>query len=217
MELQLGLTLSNNSSKVFDLNSRARDSIIPFKQNSSVSHKKRTFSQLHKDEILPTLSLLPSTPDHHENDPHHHIQCSNIIKNNEEDVVGWPPVNYWRKKLCVDGCGDNNEVVGNNDHMVWADHCNDHGASVIRGSNSLYVKVKMEGVGIARKVDLCMHQSFHTLMKTLMDMFGKCNQESNCYELAYQDNEGDWLLAQDVPWRNFIGCAQRLRLLKTST
>jgi len=59
----------------------------------------------------------------------------------------------------------------------------------------------MEGVGIARKVDLGMHQSFQTLMETLMDMFATDHQESNSYELAYQDKEGDWLLAQDVPWR----------------
>lgn len=77
--------------------------------------------------------------------------------------MGWPPVNYhWRKKLRVD------EVVGNNNnnnHMVSvADHRH----------HSVYVKVKMEGVGIARKVDLSMHQSFHTLKQTLMDMFGKC-------------------------------------------
>lgn len=105
--------------------------------------------------------------------------------------MGWPPVNYhWRKKLRVD------EVVGNNNnnnHMVSvADHRH----------HSVYVKVKMEGVGIARKVDLSMHQSFHTLKQTLMDMFGKCNiQQSNNYELAYLDKEGDWLLAQDLPWR----------------
>lgn len=37
-----------------------------------------------------------------------------------------------------------------------------------------YVKVKMEGVGIARKVNLGMHHSFHTLNQTLMDMFEKC-------------------------------------------
>lgn len=39
---------------------------------------------------------------------------------------------------------------------------------------SLYVKVKMEGVAIARKVDLGQHQSYHTLATTLLQMFGKC-------------------------------------------
>lgn len=84
--------------------------------------------------------------------------------------MGWPPVNHWRKKLHVE------EVVGNNnniDHMVWVDHRQTHSLQGY-SSNTLYVKVKMEGVGIARKVDLSMHQSFHTLKETLMDMFGKC-------------------------------------------
>lgn len=108
--------------------------------------------------------------------------------------MGWPPVNYWRKKLRV----DHDEVAGKNDHVVWVDRCHSHGSN---SSKSLYVKVKMEGVGIARKVDLGMHQSFEMLMETLMDMFGTGHRESNSYELAYQDKEGDWLLAQDVPWR----------------
>ncbi|CAL5198659.1 unnamed protein product [Lathyrus oleraceus] len=76
-----------------------------------------------------------------------------------------------------------------------------------------YVKVKMEGVGIARKVNLSTHHSFHTLNKTLLDMFGKSDDDQK-YELVYQDKEGDWILAQDVSWRYFIECAQRLKLLK---
>ncbi|ESW27032.1 hypothetical protein PHAVU_003G167700 [Phaseolus vulgaris] len=214
MELQLGLALSTSSSQLLDLNSHAYDSIFPFHHNN-----KRTFSQL-----IPTLSLLPLTPNHHQEDHHHHdnhTQCSTITnKDDEEDVegvVGWPPVNYWRKKIRVDNCGDQEEVVGNNDNIVWVDQCHGHGCSATGRSNSLYVKVKMEGVGIARKVDLGMHQSFETLMETLMDMFGTGLQESNSYELAYQDKEGDWLLAQDVPWRSFVGCARRLKLVKSSS
>lgn len=40
-------------------------------------------------------------------------------------------------------------------------------------NNSRYVKVKMEGVGIARKVDLREHHSFDALRATLMNMFGE--------------------------------------------
>lgn len=39
---------------------------------------------------------------------------------------------------------------------------------------SLYVKVKMEGVAIARKVDLGQHHSYRSLATTLLHMFGKC-------------------------------------------
>ncbi|CAK8563445.1 unnamed protein product [Lathyrus sativus] len=77
-----------------------------------------------------------------------------------------------------------------------------------------YVKVKMEGVGIARKVNLSRHNSFHTLNQTLLDMFGKSDDDQK-YELVYQDKEGDWILAQDVSWRYFVECAQRLKLLKS--
>ncbi|XP_027332538.1 auxin-responsive protein IAA29-like [Abrus precatorius] len=216
MELQLGLALPTIPSKLLDLNSRTYD---PF------NHKKRTFSQLseHAPEtthtpthvMLPTLSLLPLTPSRSNHDHQHPIHT----KDDEEDVealVGWPPVNFWRKKLRFDNYGE--EVAGN-DHTVWIDHHqNGHGhgrgSVALRGSHTLYVKVKMEGVGIARKIDLSMHQSFQTLKETLMDMFGKCHQPSGGYELAYQDKEGDWLLAEDVPWRSFVQCARRLKLLK---
>lgn len=87
-----------------------------------------------------------------------------LIRNDDEnDVVGWPPVNSRRKKLRYDNYGD--------DQTAWIHHHQQHGR---RGSNTLYVKVKMEGVGIARKVNLGMHHSFQTLKETLMDMFGKC-------------------------------------------
>ncbi|KAE9609729.1 putative transcription factor interactor and regulator AUX-IAA family [Lupinus albus] len=132
-----------------------------------------------------------------------------LIRNDGNDVVGWPPVNSYRKKLRYDNYED---------QMVWIHHYHYSRSSVgMRGgSNRLYVKVKMEGNGIARKINLNMHHSFETLKETLMDMFGKCHQHSKCYKLAYQDQEGDWLLADDVPWKSFTECAQRLKLVKNS-
>lgn len=41
-------------------------------------------------------------------------------------------------------------------------------------SNSMYVKVNMEGMAIARKVDLSLHDSFETLTPTLISMFCIC-------------------------------------------
>lgn len=38
----------------------------------------------------------------------------------------------------------------------------------------MYVKVKMEGVAIARKIDLTLYDSFETLTNTLIGMFGLC-------------------------------------------
>lgn len=100
----------------------------------------------------------------------------------------------------------------------------------------------MEGVAIARKVDLTLHHSYPSLKNALITMFthckfystfpdisktqlfnypkkrfffsfflpyrkltftadGKCNEDIESYTLTYQDKEGDWLLAGDVPWK----------------
>ncbi|XP_058760050.1 auxin-induced protein AUX22-like [Vicia villosa] len=197
MDLHLTLALSN--SLAYNASTKTR---FP-------NTKKRSFSQLlqHAEEmssningsdvVFPTLSLLPLTPghsDHHDHDHEHscNSSTSTITKRGEDDeeaLVGWPPVYHRRKKHRY-----------NEDHVVSRN----------------YVKVKMEGEGIARKVNLSMHHSFHTLNHTLLDMFGKLltGDDDQKYELVYQDKEGDWLLAQDVSWRSFMECAQRLKLLK---
>lgn len=80
--------------------------------------------------------------------------------------MGWPPVKTWRKKQrrqIPDGGAQNNRVAA----------AADNGCGV-RASNSTFVKVKIEGVAIARKIDLSVHHSFETLTSTLMRMFGIC-------------------------------------------
>ncbi|CAM8938642.1 hypothetical protein QQ045_013932 [Rhodiola kirilowii] len=84
-------------------------------------------------------------------------------------------------------------------------------------SRSNYVKVTMEGMGIGRKVDLSAHCSYDSLVKTLIDMFGlryMCDPSVSCFRLVYQDNEGDWLCAEDEPWGSFVESALRLKLIK---
>lgn len=56
----------------------------------------------------------------------------------------------------------------NNDHTKKSD------TEDAKANYSLYVKVKMEGVAIARKVNLGQHHSYHSLATTLLHMFGKC-------------------------------------------
>ena len=53
-------------------------------------------------------------------------------------------------------------------------HKNHGGNGGGAGSKSMYVKVHMEGDGLARKIDLNLHHSYHTLGHTLAHMFGKC-------------------------------------------
>ncbi|KAK4257417.1 hypothetical protein QN277_007010 [Acacia crassicarpa] len=216
MDLQLGLSLPS-------FRSDEDDALFT---SFTLSHKKRSFndllhhhpklSQLEEEVddddniLLPTtLPLLPLTPslgaDLDDNDLH--TSSSIVTKYDGDDggqsaAVGWPPLMSQRKKLHLDH--EEEDAVAGIPHKRASGESN----------NALYVKVRMEGEGIGRKIDLSLHHSFLKLKQTLIAMFGKCNDHSDSYELAYQDREGDWLLAEDLPWKNFLQCAQRLKLLK---
>ncbi|KAK3040926.1 hypothetical protein RJ639_028800 [Escallonia herrerae] len=120
--------------------------------------------------------------------------ASDTINNNDEEknlLVGWPPVKSWRRKLLQEHRGG--QIA--NDQVL------------VRGggrTNSIYVKVRMEGVGIGRKIDLKLYHSYQTLTDTLISMFAKyqkIDEDGASYTILYQDREGDWLLARDVPWQ----------------
>jgi auxin-responsive protein IAA len=94
-----------------------------------------------------------------------------------------------------------------------------------RSGGGGYVKVKMEGVAIGRKVHVSLHGSYDALLRTLDRMFPRpsyaailhgaeeedevaagrrdgqrrrgCRRE---FVVTYDDGEGDWLLVGDVPW-----------------
>ncbi|KAI3771696.1 hypothetical protein L6452_02863 [Arctium lappa] len=216
MDLQLGLALSSSSSSSsscsssqFDLNCNNNDyySHDHHESNIPIHHlNKRKHGVPHQ-----TLPLLVwnnfSNKNHFNHQDHHHdadaeneVDFNSIFLHHRNDggVIGWPPVKSCRKKFCHpkinggDGGGD--------------DDGRDDGRS-----KSMYVKVHMEGMGIARKVDLNGHHSYQTLVHTLANMFGKCYED---VKLTYQDKDGDWLLAGDVPWGSFIETIQRLKLLR---
>ncbi|XP_010241552.1 PREDICTED: auxin-responsive protein IAA28-like [Nelumbo nucifera] len=231
MELQLGLALSYNPINEFgfkkydyqpkevlgsELWSHSSCSSSP--RNKS---NKRSFDEAF-EKLKPVIRTLPlfswnDKPNDDDDDPNgldkSSSTCSLNKSEEEEDcVVGWPPINSWRKKLhCQPQDGE-----------VESDQIRrDENSS--RGPKSKYVKMKMEGVAIGRKVDLSLHSSYGTLTNTLLSMFGKCQRslpESKAgtgherYTLVYQDREGDWLLVGDVPWESFIVSVQRLKLLK---
>lgn len=199
MELQLGLAICGNSTKGYNLDDFK---IGSFNMNNNI--KKGGSSEILdvQDEndvkVLQTLPLLvwdKVDDDHQNNDPQR--------KDIGDGVVGWPPINSLRKKLCHQSRrGAMNYVTVEN------------GGGGGRGSIYKYVKVKMEGVGIARKIDLTLFQSYKILTDTLISMFGKSRENGDVYKLTYQDKEGDWLLAGDVPWRTFVGSVQRLKLIR---
>ncbi|KAJ8527236.1 hypothetical protein K7X08_029713 [Anisodus acutangulus] len=119
---------------------------------------------------------------------------SDMINNDEPapkaQVVGWPPVRSYRK-------------------------------NVLQAS---YVKVSMDGAAYLRKIDLNIYKSYPQLLKALENMF-KCSisvyseregYNGFDYVLTYEDKDGDWMLAGDVPWDMFINSCRRLRIMKGS-
>ncbi|PIN14688.1 hypothetical protein CDL12_12674 [Handroanthus impetiginosus] len=195
MELQLELALSTSSDTNQDSDQRKKrsldDAFSGVEKNRDAPQTLPLFIWKEYEEEqnqIPTLPL-PDRNDNVENDL----------------VVGWPPVKSWRKQLCQQS------HRGTATNYVNVENAAGGGG---RGSNSTYVKVKMEGVGIARKIDLRNHNSYQTLIASLITLFGQCEGHAEMYRLTYQDKEGDWLLAGDAPWETFKRSARRLKLQK---
>lgn len=166
----------------------------------------------------------------------HGSNCPPMLKSSHKrvaqptTVVGWPPVRASRKniktssnsikeeKVVTDGSGGNKTVSDD--------------------TNSLYVKINMDGVAIGRKVDLKAYDNYQGLSSAVDELFRGLlvaqgdasfditNKQTSVtpglldrngeYTLIYEDNEGDRILVGDVPWDMFISSAKRLRVLKTS-
>jgi auxin-responsive protein IAA len=98
-------------------------------------------------------------------------------------VVGWPPVRTYRKNAF---------------HAA---------AEAAKGASSkgecLYVKVSMDGAPYLRKVDLRTYAGYRELRDALDALFG-CFSSSSAdgarFAVAYEDKDGDLMLAGDVPW-----------------
>ncbi|KAE8701568.1 AUX/IAA transcriptional regulator family protein, putative isoform 2 [Hibiscus syriacus] len=225
MELHLGLSLPTNpflpigyelKQCPFDAHVTDGDGGCCSSGSSSSSGgiKRTCFDDGSETRVVPkTLPLLLWNSDqpNEEDDPNDlhensssSSSSSSIIKNDGEGLVGWPPVKTWRKKLrrhVHSGRPNNNRMVA--------------AKMTARKSVSTYVKVKMEGNAIARKIDISVHRSFESLTTTLMRMFDIRDEHlQKSFKLAYQDREGDWLLAEDVPWRTFIRCLKCIKLIR---
>ncbi|XP_042497702.1 auxin-responsive protein IAA28-like isoform X2 [Macadamia integrifolia] len=226
MDLQLGLSLPSNPIKDLDLNKYENDTtdeatLMTYSHSCCFGKnkpQKRSFYDVLTmvNPVAQTLPLLswndkPNEEDDGDGDRNslQKTSPSTIHDNGEGDgIVGWPPIKRSRRNL----------------HLLHHHHQNQAG-QVHGRPNSMYVKVKMEGVPIGRKVDLSLHNSYQTLTNTLISMFGKyegdmnrsLNQGSTRYTLAYQDKDGDWLLVGDTPWQTFVSSVQRLEILMRRT
>nr|ADL70522.1 indole-3-acetic acid inducible 5 [Arabidopsis thaliana] len=109
----------------------------------------------------------------------------------KSQVVGWPPVCSYRRK------------------------------NSLERTKSSYVKVSVDGAAFLRKIDLEMYKCYQDLASALQILFGcyinfdDTLKESECVPI-YEDKDGDWMLAGDVPWEMFLGSCKRLRIMKRS-
>ncbi|XP_077217070.1 auxin-responsive protein IAA31-like isoform X2 [Tasmannia lanceolata] len=193
MELQLGLGLPNHGVKWFDLNT-PKDGVLS-SHGGGFDSNKRDFEEAFEKggAVIKTLPLLWKDEADYEDDAASNSLDKADYLVNKSAVVGWPPIKSSRKLQCSRGS------IGDG------------------GSNSQYVKVKMEGVAIGRKIDLSLSNSYHTLTCSLNYMFGIL--EKDCvsmelpnYKLTYQDKDGDWMLVGDVPWGTFVETVRRLKI-----
>uniref|UniRef100_A0A452XXT0 Auxin-responsive protein n=1 Tax=Aegilops tauschii subsp. strangulata TaxID=200361 RepID=A0A452XXT0_AEGTS len=91
----------------------------------------------------------------------------------------------------------------------------ERGGGGSHGQQSLFVKVYMEGVPIGRKLDLLLLDGYDGLLAVLGRMFKASiihpdtvgrdhrvvlGEKQARHVVTYQDQEGDWLMAGDVPW-----------------
>ncbi|KAK8709697.1 hypothetical protein V6N13_060706 [Hibiscus sabdariffa] len=113
-------------------------------------------------------------------------------------IVGWPPVQSYRK--------------------------NNFPAKKIDSEAGTYVKVSMDGAPYLRKIDLKVYKGYPELFQALENMFKftigeyyeREGYKGSDYAPTYEDTDGDLMLVGDVPWQMFITSCKRLRIMKGS-
>ncbi|KAJ4899153.1 Auxin-responsive protein IAA29 [Raphanus sativus] len=237
MELDLDLSLSphTNSSKLgfgFDLNKHcAAEGVV-----SCLNTKQTCFESMFWLENMeedcyvpkPRSFSLNGQPDEEEED---HLESDSSIVDDEEEnseVVGWPPVkscmtkyhNYRHhsrnhpyhhrgSRTSIANPTATTERVRPSSSASWS--------SSTSSRSSMYVKVKMNGVAIARKVDIKLFNSYESLTSFLINMFSQyqdCDREDTSYKFTFQGKEGDWLLPGDVPWKIFAESVHRISIIR---
>ncbi|KAJ6434928.1 hypothetical protein OIU84_000216 [Salix udensis] len=138
---------------------------------------------------LPLLSWSGQPNDEDDWKGEKKISCSiNMNDEEENQVVGWPPIKSWRKKML---------------------HHQHQGVHVVNRN-------LQNGNLESRKWCWIKHQ---TLTNSLISKFAKCqNLEKDAahFTLTYQNRDGDWLIAGDVPWQTFTESVQRLEIVRNA-
>ncbi|QCD81686.1 auxin-responsive protein IAA28 [Vigna unguiculata] len=213
MELQLGLALSTAEefkSKQIVSSELWRPS-CGSESGKHVKHKRNfeeSFQRFLKPFPLLVWSGQPNEEDDRSQKLRRNIHTPNKNGNEENHLVGWPPVKSWRRKELHQHHPGRGEIrnVGIQNQS--------------RGPNSLYVKVNMEGVTIGRKINLRLFNSYKTLTNALINMFAKyqkLEEAGESYTLTFRNEQGDWLQVGHVPWQSFVDTVRRLVLLKNGS
>ncbi|KAF6988064.1 hypothetical protein CFC21_005650 [Triticum aestivum] len=100
------------------------------------------------------------------------------------------------------------------------------------GQQLLFVKVYMEGVPIGRKLDLLLLDGYDDLLAILGRMFKASiihpdtigrdhrvvlGEKQARHVVTYQDQEGDWLMAGDLPWALFLASVKKLKIARVDS
>ncbi|KAG5065527.1 hypothetical protein AAZX31_04G064900 [Glycine max] len=223
MEVDLVLALpTQNSVEEFKLNKSKQIVSLQLwrascgsESEKRVKHNKRSFEESFGHFLKPLPLLVWSGQPNEEDDRSEKVQRNIHIpnKNGDEEnhLVGWPPVKSWRRKELhqqhpARGRIRNDRIQANENQS--------------RGPNSLYVKVNMEGVAIGRKINLRLFNSYQTLTSSLISMFAKYQkfeEVGESYTLTFQNEQGEWLQVGHVPWQSFIGTVRRLVILRNGS
>ncbi|XVF80894.1 hypothetical protein PTKIN_Ptkin15bG0111600 [Pterospermum kingtungense] len=158
-----------------------------------IRNNKRTLSEISEESRSKSSTCGVTDAG---NDDHHHDSAPPA----KAQVVGWPPIRSYRKN-CLQTKKNEAEL----------------GAG-------MYVKVSVDGAAYLRKIDLKVYRSYPELFKALENMFkltiGAYSEREGYngsdYAPTYEDKDGDWMLAGDVPWEMFISSCKRLRIMKGS-
>ncbi|KAF8080101.1 hypothetical protein N665_0976s0023 [Sinapis alba] len=241
MELDLDLSLSphTNSSKFgfgFDLNKHyaTHEGVV-----SCLNTKQTCFESMfwlenmEEDCYVPKPCSFSLNGQQDEEEEDHLESDSSIVDDEEEEnseIVGWPPVKSCMTKY-------HNYRHHSHNHHPYHHHGRrinisnptatikrvrpssspSSSSSTSSPRSSMYVKVKMEGVAIARKVDIKLFNSYESLTSFLITMFTQyqdCDREDTSYKFTFQGKEGEWLLPGDVPWKIFAESVHRISIIR---
>jgi auxin-responsive protein IAA len=112
-------------------------------------------------------------------------------------VVGWPPVCAYRKSTFQSAAS-----TSTSDKPKGGGEAQESAAK--RSGGGLYVKVSMDGAPYLRKVDLRTYEGYGELRDALDKLFGCFSSPTDTgagqFAVAYEDKDGDLMLAGDVPW-----------------